>query len=569
VQKIAKTHACLRRFCSLKEGKMVVKKEENPFGKRLQYYRNCTRKPNGRPLSQSDLADEMSKLPDTIITRDQIYKWESGKSRFSPKSRADLKKIVKILVAFKGIETISQANELFAFAGLRNPEENEIRYIGLPDISAQLIQQVLPLSEETPLSPLPTENESPHPKIKVTATPIRAGSGGHLPFDPINNTVVDVFYNRTPSFKGIANAVHENRPGYEADLPIPSARKGLAPHRPEIFIGREQDIQDVKEHLHLGESILVPHEQALIILRGWPGVGKTTLATALAYDEEIMQRFPDGVLFISLGQKPDLLKGLIAWGEALDIPHFSRIQSIPEASWRLTTHLQSSRVFLIIDDAWNPAHVEPFKVGGTDCGTIITTRSLKTATGISPLSEQIYALDVLSPLASLKLMQKIAPQVTAEHPQEIQDLVEKVGRLPLALQVAGRLLEAEHAMGFGVTDLIAEIQEGQRLLEEKAMVGQNLLAEETSPTVAALLIKSLNHLDKSVCDRYAYLGTCAPSPARFDLQFLKDTWQMDDPKPVIKALVDRGLLEYVPDQQVFQMHALLVMLAKSLWQQEN
>jgi len=182
---------------------MVVKKEENPFGKRLQYYRNCTRKPNGRPLSQSDLADEMSKLPDTIITRDQIYKWESGKSRFSPKSRADLKKIVKILVSYKGIETISQANELFAFAGLRNPEENEIQYIGLPDISAQLIQQVLPLSEETPLSPLPTENEPPHPKIKVTATPIRAGSGGHLPFDPINNTVVDVFYNRTPSFKGM------------------------------------------------------------------------------------------------------------------------------------------------------------------------------------------------------------------------------------------------------------------------------------------------------------------------------------------------------------------------------
>jgi hypothetical protein len=550
---------------------MVVKKEENLFGKRLQYYRNCTRKPSGKPLSQSDLADEMSQLPETIITRDQIYKWESGKSHFSPKSREDLKKIVKILVLFKGIDHISQANELFAYAGLKNPEESEIQYIGLPDISNELIQQILPASEGAALSSASTAADPtiPHPKIKLTPTPVNYGGGGHVPPDPINNTVVDVFYNRTPSFKGNPDKIREDRPEYGVNIAVPSPRKGLAPHRPEIFIGRDRDIEDVKERLKLHESILAPNVRMLTVIRGWPGVGKTTLATALAYDAEIMRRFADGILFISLGQKPDLLNGLISWGEALEIPRFARIQTVPEASWRLTTYLQNLSVFLIIDDAWNSTHVEPFKVGGMNCGTIITTRSLKTATEICPTSEQIYPLDVLSPTASIELMQKIAPHVTAEHAEEIGELVERLGRLPLALQVAGRLLETERSMGFGVTDLIAEIQAGQRLLEEKASTGQGLLGQETSPTVAALLIKSLDHLEKSVCDRYAYLGTCAPSPARFDLQFLKDTWGMNEPKPIIKALVDRGLLEYVPAQQVYQMHALLVMLAKSLWHQES
>ena len=39
-------------------------------------------------------------------------------------------------------------------------------------------------------------------------------------------------------------------------------------------------------------------------------------------------------------------------------------------------------------------------------------------------------------------------------------------------------------------------------------------------------------------------------------------WEVDDPRPTIRALVDRGLLEQV--DQRFQMHSLLVMHAREL-----
>jgi hypothetical protein len=49
---------------------------------------------------------------------------------------------------------------------------------------------------------------------------------------------------------------------------------------------------------------------------------------------------------------------------------------------------------------------------------------------------------------------------------------------------------------------------------------------------------------------------------------MKFVWQVDNPRPVIKELVDRGLLEFVPELSRYQMHALLVMLAKTLLTEE-
>ncbi len=90
------------------------------------------------------------------------------------------------------------------------------------------------------------------------------------------------------------------------------------------------------------------------------------------------------------------------------------------------------------------------------------------------------------------------------------------------------------------------------------------LINETTPTIAALLHKSLERLDETTRDCYAYLGVFAPKPATFDWEAMKFVWQVENPKPTIKTLVDRGLLEFVPELGRYQMHALLVMLAKSL-----
>ena len=42
-------------------------------------------------------------------------------------------------------------------------------------------------------------------------------------------------------------------------------------------------------------------------IQGMGGIGKTVLATALAYDSEIQAAFPDGIYWLTVGIEPNLL----------------------------------------------------------------------------------------------------------------------------------------------------------------------------------------------------------------------------------------------------------------------
>jgi hypothetical protein len=58
------------------------------------------------------------------------------------------------------------------------------------------------------------------------------------------------------------------------------------------------------------------------------------------------------------------------------------------------------------------------------------------------------------------------------------------------------------------------------------------------------------------------MGAFAPKPAVFNEESLCGIWDVDDPKPIIQALVGRGLLESAGDDR-FWLDALLVAHARS------
>ncbi|MEP0805574.1 MAG: hypothetical protein HRF47_08800 [Chloroflexota bacterium] len=350
-------------------------------------------------------------------------------------------------------------------------------------------------------------------------------------------------------------------------------RPGSAPPPPSLVIGRDDVIQALKERLRASlesnSSVQVLTDskfslQVLTVIKGWPGVGKTTIASALAYDPEIARMFPDGVLWTSLGQEPNLLSEIATWGRALGTEEILKAKSIEEAQNLLAGLLRNKRMLLIVDDVWKAEDAIPFKVGGPGCATLITTRLDAIANALAPMAENIYRLKVLRDEDALELLRQLAPSVVNQHPSECLVLVQELEGLPLALQVAGRLLSTEASYGFGVSQLINELREGARLLASAAPADRTDLTLETTSTIAALLKRSLDHLDEKTKECYAYLGIFAPKPATFDTDAVKYMWQIEDPKPVIRTLVDRGLLEYVPELDRYQMHPLLVMLAKSL-----
>lgn len=339
---------------------------------------------------------------------------------------------------------------------------------------------------------------------------------------------------------------------------------GGPPASPEIFLGRDEDMSALKERLGIGKrqdgSNLV---QVLTAVRGWPGIGKTATATVLARDPDIIAAFPDGVLWTSLGHSPNLLSELATWGRALGTDDILRAPTLKEATTLLAALLRNKRMLLIVDDVWEVEHVVPFRhARGSDSALLITTRQLGVVSGLALSPEAVYNLPPLTEERALELLRILAPSVLDEHPGECLELVRDVECLPLALHVAGRMLNAEAAMGWGVTELLNDLREGARLIEAKAPADMMDYESETIPTVAALLKKSTDRLDEQTRDCFAYLGPFAPKPATFDLNAMKAVWMVEDPRQIARTLVERGLLEPVGSR--FQMHALLVAHARSL-----
>jgi hypothetical protein len=337
--------------------------------------------------------------------------------------------------------------------------------------------------------------------------------------------------------------------------------KGCPPILPNlIFLGRETALREVKSLLGLVDGRVSHPKQAIV--RGWPGVGKTTLVSILSRDPDVMQAYPDGVLWTSLNQKPSLMSILAGWGRTLGRDDILRIATAEEAVAELHSILQHQRMLLIVDDVWETGHGALFqKVWGGNCGLLITTRLDKVAQSLAQPESEIYNLPVLAEEDALKLMSILAPMVVDQHPDECRSLVEDLEYLPLALHVAARLLRKRFSRGLEVQSLLEDVRKGSAVI--KADAPSDRAEEGNIPTVKALLQKSTDMLSDQARECFAFLGAFAPKPATFDLVAMKAVWDVDGPIPIVEDLMDYGLLEPVGNGR-FQMHALLVAHAISL-----
>lgn len=340
----------------------------------------------------------------------------------------------------------------------------------------------------------------------------------------------------------------------------PSGLVALTPPLPPLLVGREGDLHNLRQRLGAGGE-----RRALTVVEGWPGVGKSTLSATLAHDPAIAGDFPDGVLWATLGQSPNKLAELLLWADAL------RLTTPPNPTPALLSRqigaaLRGRRMLLIVDDVWRPGDAAPFLVGGPHCATVLTTRSDPVALALAPAARDLYRLSPLEPDDGLRLLEVVSPQTVQQHPEASRQLVSDLGGLPLALRVAGRLLETEARLGGDTAQLLDELRQGAGLLEAEAPLDRLDGLEggpQTLPTVAALLRQSTDGLEAADRRRFALLSLFMPKPGSFDLEALAALWETPDPKPTVRRLLGRGLLEPTGGGR-FQIHALLTLHARTL-----
>ncbi len=84
----------------------------------------------------------------------------------------------------------------------------------------------------------------------------------------------------------------------------PIARLYNLPNLPPKFLPRPEELAGIKQKLLGDESqkLVRIGVSPPVLVHGMGGIGKTVLAAAVGQEEEVRRRFPDGVVWVTLGK---------------------------------------------------------------------------------------------------------------------------------------------------------------------------------------------------------------------------------------------------------------------------
>ena len=358
----------------------------------------------------------------------------------------------------------------------------------------------------------------------------------------------------------------------------PSALKPGAPFQapplPSYFVDRPEFRNAIKDYVlsrvgqaepDLWQTASQSNTLVVSAIYGLGGIGKSILAAAIAHDREIHAQFPDGILWITLGQQPDILPLLSSWIQALGDYDYQPINK-EAASAHLQTQLYDKRALLIVDDVWNPEDADFFRVGGANCCVLVTTREAQIEGATR------YSLNSMTPEQSLKLMvQAVGQELNEAETESAKALAQKVGYLPLALE----LITAQISLGVSWAEMLVELEQEVIRLESLDRVGTETIDESKrrKHSLIASFNLSLKRLSAAQRNQFAWLGI-VPEDVTITETMAATLWQVSPRKAagILRTLRAKALLLSGGQQSShrigYRMHDLMHDLAQKLLEGE-
>lgn len=320
----------------------------------------------------------------------------------------------------------------------------------------------------------------------------------------------------------------------------------MAPPLPASFVARPRETEALIELLLSRQA---GGTAVTTALRGPGGFGKTTLAAAVCHADRVIDAFDDGILWVTLGQTPNLLNELVKLYAALtgERPGFVDVE---DAVRELALRLETKNCLIVIDDAWSSEHIRPFLRGAAGCARLITTRLFEVA-----VDAQRVEVDQMTPDEALQLLLARA----GARPPDLaacRSLVARLGAWPLPIKLAGSALRLRVERGETVDRALDYVA---RALAKRGITAFD--REETAErgdAVALTVGASLDLLANEERRRCAELAIF-PEDVAIPLGAAAGLWQLDDidSEDLARRLDDLALVEFDLRRGMLRLHDVL------------
>jgi hypothetical protein len=269
-------------------------------------------------------------------------------------------------------------------------------------------------------------------------------------------------------------------------------------YRNKVFTGRERDL------IELGRSLISTSNspQRTIITQttattGMGGIGKTQLAVEFCYR---YGRYYHGVHWINANES-NFEAEIAACGKEMELSYFP--ETTPEqVNITLREWKNNPLRLVVLDNLEDPDLLKKWLPKLNVLGILITTRRQQWSADLGVYIHKVYTL---SRPDSLILLRKLAPRLDTTPNTDLNLLADRLGDLPLALDLAGRYLNARPLLG--IHDYLSLLDKAGNTLVHTSLSGwaqkDNPTAHETSLVETFLL--SWNQLEDTEVDELAKL----------------------------------------------------------------
>ncbi|WP_198152737.1 NB-ARC domain-containing protein [Pseudofrankia sp. DC12] len=204
--------------------------------------------------------------------------------------------------------------------------------------------------------------------------------------------------------------------------------------RPDLLASARALVTLAPERSGPSSGAAPTRSERVVGLVGMGGAGKSTLARALLADAAVQETYPDGLLWVSVGQNPDLASALGHVSSALGDP--DPVTDLAAGRERLRRLLGAGRRLLVLDNVWDADVTRAFDLGVPGVRVLATTRNRD----VLPDDALVTEVGTVDDRLGRAVLASHAGVAAAQLPPEAGDVLAGCGGLVLALAVAGGMV---------------------------------------------------------------------------------------------------------------------------------